>query len=482
LLAQPRVRRGLTAEDRAWWASQPLAAPIPPATPTPRWSLSPIDRFIAARLEQEQGQGHGQEHGHEKLQPAPAADKATLLRRLAFDLTGLAPTAEQCDDYLADEQPDAYERQVDRLLASPRHGERWARHWLDLVRYAESDGFKQDDYRPHAWHYRDYVIKSLNADKPYDQFIREQLAGDELAPNDDEAQVATGFLRHWIYEYNQRDVRSQWTNILNDVTDVTADVFLAMGLGCARCHDHKDDPLLQRDYFRLQAFFAPLVPRDDRSLATAAERADYAQRLSDWERKTAEIRTEMTAIEQQIRAQTTQSAIDKFPKDIRPMLRKSPDERAPLEQQLAELANRQVTLEQVNVKMESRLKDEAKERWVALKKRLDEYAIDRPAPLPVVNAVSDVGVHAPPTVIPGGREGAVIEPGFLSILDPAPATIQPLPALPSTGRRSALANWLTQPDQPLTPRVAVNRLWQYHFGRGLVKTASDFGRLGEPPT
>ncbi|MFM7846005.1 MAG: DUF1549 and DUF1553 domain-containing protein, partial [Planctomycetota bacterium] len=357
-----------------------------------------------------------------------------------------------------------------------------ARHWLDLVRYAESDGFKQDDYRPHAWHYRDYVIKSLNADKPYDQFIREQLAGDELAPNDDEAQVATGFLRHWIYEYNQRDVRSQWTNILNDVTDVTADVFLAMGLGCARCHDHKYDPLLQRDYFRLQAFFAPLVPRDDRSLATAAERADYAQRLSDWERKTAEIRTEMTAIEQQIRAQTTQSAIDKFPKDIRPMLRKSPDERAPLEQQLAELANRQVTLEQVNVKMESRLKDEAKERWVALKKRLDEYAIDRPAPLPVVNAVSDVGVHAPPTVIPGGREGAVIEPGFLSILDPAPATIQPLPALPSTGRRSALANWLTQPDQPLTPRVAVNRLWQYHFGRGLVKTASDFGRLGEPPT
>ena len=167
-------------------------------------------------------------------------------------------------DFLTDDaEQDAYDRLVDRILADPRYGERWARHWLDLVRYAESDGFKSDEYRPHAWRYRDYVIRALNSEKPYDRFVQEQLAGDEIAPGDPEALVATGYLRHWIYEYNQRDARTQWSNILNDVTDVTADVFLGMGMQCARCHDHKFDPILQRDYFRLQAFFRPDAPMAD---------------------------------------------------------------------------------------------------------------------------------------------------------------------------------------------------------------------------
>ncbi len=212
-----------------------------------------------------------------------------LIRRVTFDLIGLPPSPEEVAAFVADKSADAYERLVDRLLASPRYGERWARHWLDLVRYAESDGFRLDEYRPYAWRYRDYVIAAFNNDKPYDRFVREQLAGDELAPEDPEALVATGFLRHTIYEYNNRDARTQWQDMLNDVTDVTADVFLGMGMGCARCHDHKYDPILQKDYYRLQAFFAAMLPCDE-TVAPKTQRADYQAKERAWEEKTASIR------------------------------------------------------------------------------------------------------------------------------------------------------------------------------------------------
>src|SRR5690606_10771239 len=208
-----------------------------------------VDRFVLKSLRAEQ------------LEPAEEASRVALVRRAYFDLTGLPPTPAEMEQFVRDPRPDAYERLVDQLLDSPRYGEKWARHWLDLVRYAESDGFRQDAYRPHAWRYRDYVIQSFNDDKPYDQFVMEQLAGDEIMPGDPTGLIANSYLRHWIYEYNQRDVRTQWTNILNDITDVTADTFLGLGMGCARCHDHKFDPILQRDYFRLQAFFTPLLPR-----------------------------------------------------------------------------------------------------------------------------------------------------------------------------------------------------------------------------
>lgn len=471
LSAGPRSRKSLTDDDRRYWAFQPISdAPAPAIPPNPRRS-SPIDNFIHTKLASAQ------------LAPSPEADRRALLRRVWFDLVGLPPDADTLDEFLADSSPDAYQRQVDRLLAHPAHGERWAQHWLDLVRYAESDGFKQDDYRPTAWRYRDYVIRSLNSDKPYDRFVQEQLAGDELAPQDSDALVATGYLRHWMYEYNQRDVRSQWNNILNDITDVTSDVFLGMGLGCARCHDHKYDPLLQKDYYRLQAFFAALQPRDDMPLGTPEQLAEHAARLADWEAKTSEIRRETAELEAAIRAKIADAAIDKFPKDVRPMLRKPLAERDPFERQLADLANRQVLLEQKNVKMDAKLKDEAKEKWLALQKRLAEYDIDKPAPLPAAQAATDVGPAASPTYIPGTRNASAIAPGFLSVLDPHDAQIIPPSENPqSTGRRLTLARWITRPDHPLTSRVIVNRLWQYHFGRGLVRTSSDFGRLGEPPT
>jgi cytochrome c553 len=255
----PALRKGkdkLTDEDRAWWAFQPVKELPPPDFAGDTWSRTPIDRFLLARAEWQAGSLPYE------------ADKRTLIRRVYFDLAGLPPTAEEVDAFLADDCPDAFERLVDRLLASPQFGERWARHWLDLVRYAESDGYKADAYRPHAWRYRDYVIRSLNADKPYDRFMAEQIAGDEIAPHDPDALVATGYYRIGIYEYNQRDVRTQWSVILNDITDVTADVFLGMGMSCARCHDHKFDPLLQKDYYRLQAFIAPIIQRDDLPAAT----------------------------------------------------------------------------------------------------------------------------------------------------------------------------------------------------------------------
>lgn len=466
-----KAARVLTDDDRQYWCFQPVRRVAPPAVERREGARSAVDAFILARL------------AREGIAPAPEADRRSLARRMAFDLTGLPPTADEIDAFVADEAPDAVERFADRLLASPRHGERWARHWLDLVRYAESDGFKQDDYRPNAWPYRDYVVKSFNRDKPYDQFVIEQLAGDEVAPQDPDALVATGYLRHWIYEYNQRDVRSQWMNILNDITDVTSDVFLGMGLGCARCHDHKFDPLLQRDYYRLQAFFTPLMPRDDLPLASPGEIAEYEAKLKAWEEKTADIRREMAELEREVRDRTTNGAIDKFPKDVRPMLRKTATERAPFEQQLAELAGRQIVMEHKNLKMDAKLKDEPKARWKELHQRLVEYDLDRPAPLPTAQAATDVGPTAPPTFIPGPSKSREIPPGFLSVLDPGDVQASPPSSNPrTTGRRLTLARWLVQPDQPLVPRVLVNRLWQHHFGAGLVRTSSDFGRLGEPPT
>ena len=460
-----RSQGKISDADRQWWAFQPLKTPTPPKVSDPAWGKNPIDQFIHARLITE------------GLQPSPPAERVALIRRVTFDLTGLPPTPEEVDAYLTDASADAYEKLVDRLLASPRYGERWARHWLDLARYGESDGFRQDEYRPNAWRYRDYVIQAFNNDKPYDRFVREQLAGDEIAPNDPAALIATGFLRHTIYEYNQRDARTQWQNMLNDLTDVTGDVFLAMGMGCARCHDHKYDPILQKDYFRLQAFFAPMLPHTG-PVATKEERAVYQAKLKEWEEKTASIRAKIDSVEKKEKARLETMMTTKFPQDIQDMVAKTEKDRLPLEKQLIALVYRQVQYEYDHMK----LKDPDLKKQDELVKELAKYDSLKPAPLPVAMTVRDVGPEAPVTSIPKKVAGPAIDPGFLTILDEKSLTILPQPGSESTGRRSALADWLTQPDHPLTTRVIVNRVWQYHFGKGLVATASDFGKLGEPPS
>ena len=463
------VKQGekITDEDRRFWSFQPLPARVE----LPAGDAShPIDRFVRSRLK-----GTG-------LTASPRASLRTIVRRAYLDLHGLPPTAAQLDEFTSGPNSIAvaanYERLLKKLLASSRYGERWARHWLDLVRFAESDGFKQDGFRSQAWRYRDYVIEALNADKPYDQFVREQLAGDQLDPHDPQMSVATMFLRHGIYEYNQRDVRSQRQNMLNEVTDVTADVFLGMGLGCARCHDHKFDPILQRDYFRFQAFFEPMVGRDDLPLASPQEIEAYQAKLRVWEEKTAAIRAEIDKLEFSFIRNARHAAIEKFPKDIRPMLRKQPSARSPLEQQLAELAGRQVVTAIDQNGIDKKIKGDKRKRWLELREKLRTFDHLRPKQLPPAFTVRDVGPQAPPTRIPG--ETDVIEPGYLTVLAPGPAKIAPQRT--STGRRLALANWIASPTNPLTARVIVNRVWQFHFGKGLVATSSDFGNLGEPPS
>ncbi len=468
----------ITVEDRQWWAFQPLPVLFEGAQPTPELA-DRIHDSTSQVIDDRMAQKRTEENF--PLAPAEEASRQALIRRVTFDLTGLPPTWEEVEQFMADSAPDAYERLVDRLLATPRYAERQARFWLDLVRYADSDGYRLDAARPHVWRYRDYVIRSFADDKPYDRFVQEQLAGDELFPHEPEAIVATGFLRHGIYEYNSRDVRTQWNLILDDITDTTGDVFLGLGMQCARCHDHKFDPILQKDYFRLRSFFAGIQPHEDFLIPTDAELLAYQEKLAPWEAATKSIREEISALEAKYRDQGQKQAEGRFPPDIQAILAKPVAEGTPIEKQLAALAFRQVEYEWE--RLDGRLKGADKERILALRKELAKFDSIKPPALPLATCVTEWGVDCAEITIPKkGKEP--IEPGFLTILDASPATVLPIdtPRGKSSGRRSTLANWLTRPDHPLTARVMVNRIWQQHFGRGLAANASDFGRLGSLPT
>ncbi len=457
-----------TDEELNWWAFQPVTDPVPPTQLSqPDWCRNEIDQFIAADLDRQQ------------LVPAPEADRATLLRRLYFDLIGLPPTPEEVRAFERDTDPQAYEKVVDELLDRPEYGERWARHWLDLVRYAESDGYRADRGRPQAWRYRDYVIDSLNEDKPYDQFVQEQLAGDELFPDDPAALIATGFMRHGIFEYNVPDIRGQWDSILNELTDVTGDVFFGFGFQCARCHDHKFDPLLQKDYFRLRAFFEATLPRDDVIAATPEEKAAYAVQETVYLEKTRELREQLDALLEKPLQAVFDATTKRYPDDLMEIIRKDPKEHTPYEKQLVAFANRLIRHDQRGV--DSRAKDDAKDQILALRRELAKYDSLKPKTLPQPMTITDAGSIAPPTIIP--KRKTEVAPGFPTIMEPEVPTITPPENVPNTtGRRSVLAKWLTRPQNPLTTRVIVNRVWQYHFGRGLAANSSDFGILGGAPT
>lgn len=457
-------------EDRTWWAIQPIGRPAPPEIANDEWSQNAVDKFVLKRM---------LDAG---LEPAPKADRATLIRRMYFDLTGLPPSERAVAQFVNDTSPDAVDHLIERILLSPRYGERWAQHWLDLVRYADSDGYRADHYRPDIWRYRDYVIRAFNDDKPYDRFVAEQIAGDEIAPNDPDAITATGFLRLWIYEYNNRDVEGQWRTILDDITATTSDVFLGVGLQCARCHDHKFDPLLQKDYFRLQAYFAPLFPRDDIPAATATEFLRHRSEIEAWEKDTAGLRGQIDDVMKPYMDRAGGVVFSKFTDELQGLLNKPATHRTPYEHQIAELTHRQV-LSQEGTPSESSIKAEDKEKLKALRNQLATFDHLKPPDLPAVMSATDVGPFAPPTRIPKKAQLGDIEPGVLSIINPEPAAIHQLPSAPnSTGRRAELARWLASPGNPLTRRVIVNRVWQYHLGKGLSENASDFGTLGRPPT
>jgi len=455
LLAETGQHKEFTPMQKKWWAFQPVQA-------DPK---AGIDALLHAKM------------AEKGVVPNASADKRTLIRRASLVLTGLPPTPEETQAFLADNSPNAFERVVDRLLASPQYGERWARHWLDLARYADSEGFKADETRPNIWRYRDYVIRSLNADKPYDRFVKEQIAGDELYPNDLDAKIAVGFNRHFPDESNAANIRQRRQELLFDITDTTGSVFLGLTYGCAKCHDHKFDPILQKDYYRLQAFYANTRIEDEAVLMTAAEQEAWKAKNAVWESKTESIRAEMQKLLEAPRKKLFEERISRFPEEIQDTIRMDPAKRTPFQWHMYVKAKDQVTFS--DALLAKALKGEPAKRYDALAKQLAEFDSIKPAELPMAQTMAEMHTDAPAThLLKNGSFEAPQEevaPGFLTILDPTDASLK-------GGRRAALANWIASPTNPLTARVMVNRVWHYHFGKGIAGSPSDFGLMGERPT
>jgi hypothetical protein len=467
----PAAGKQFTAAQRNYWAFQKIVKPNVPSVKAKGWIRTPIDAFLLAKLEEK------------NLKPNPPADKLTLIRRAYFDLIGLPPTPEQVQAFLSDNSPQAFEKIVDELLASPHYGERWGRHWLDLARYADTQGFKADETRPNVWRYRDYVIDAFNQDRPYDRFMKEQIAGDELSPADPAAKVATGFNRLWPDESNLANPILMRAEILNDITDTVSSVFMGLTYGCAKCHDHKFDPILQKDYYKLQAFFAGTTNNDRSSLLSGEQANRYQEQYGEWDAKTRDIRAEMHDILEAVRLNVTRDAIGMFPKEAQEAVFTPPEQRTAMQWQMY---HRSASRLPKDGALEKALKGDVKERYAALKKELAQYDSIKPPDPPMAEVMVDQGRNIPPThVLAKGVWDAPldeVQPGFLTILDPNPAKVIPLEGLNSSGRRTALANWLADPNNPLPSRVMVNRIWHYHFGQGIVGSPSDFGVMGERPS
>ncbi|WP_165698747.1 PSD1 and planctomycete cytochrome C domain-containing protein [Bremerella volcania] len=459
----------ITEEDRKWWAVQPVTDPAVPHAGD-GWARNEIDRFVARKLN---------EAG---LEPAPEADRYELVRRAYFDLHGLPPTPEQIDAFVHDDRPDAWQRLVDQLLESPRYGERWAQHWLDVVRYSESDGYNEDAFRPDASAYRDYVIRSLNDDKPYNQFVREHLAGDEIAPDDPDVFIGTAYLRHGVYEWNQRNARMHWDLIINEMTRVTGEAFLGIGIGCAQCHDHKFDPILQKDYYGLQAFLSSVAWPMDRPLANPDQIAAYQQQQQKWEEATQSIRDEIDGLVGDGIASNQRNIVKQFPPDVQEIYNKPESEKSTFEKQLSYLVWRQVDRANKSYDRAKGLKkspDKLK-RYEELEAELKKFDSLKPKPLPVAFVGTDIGTSPAPTYLMTRTTTEEVQPSFLTLLGDKEPEIHPTET--TTGRRTALANWIVREDNPLSTRVIVNRIWQRHFGQGIVPTPNDFGTLGESPS
>ncbi|SIN71867.1 Protein of unknown function [Singulisphaera sp. GP187] len=470
----PLKEKAITNADREHWAFVPPSRPELPGVREKRWVRNPIDTFVLAQLEANE------------LSHAPEADRPTLLRRVTFDLTGLPPTPEELDRFVADQAPDAFDRVVDRLLASAHYGERWAQHWLDLARYADTDGFEFDQARPDAWRYRDWVVGALNDDMPYDEFVRRQLAGDELDPDDAQSFVATGFNRCYpdMVDLNDQKLRRQ--NALNDITETTGLVFLGLTVGCARCHDHKFDPIRLSDFYRLQAFFAPARFRDDYPVAPASIRHEHERQVAAWTAELAALESSILAIEIPLRKQLALGLRATVTDDVVSAYQKSAQERTPQEVMLVFDAlekDRRIKSEVFNLLLGS---DLASIRTL-LRARLRVVQKAAPAALPQARGLDEVATSAPPTHLlrrgDFANPGPEIDPGFPAVLTSTATQIPVIrPIRRSTGRRTKLAEWLLEPRNPLTGRVMVNRIWQRHFGRGIVATASDFGMMGAEPS
>ncbi|MEZ5351748.1 MAG: DUF1549 and DUF1553 domain-containing protein [Bryobacteraceae bacterium] len=399
--------------ERRHWSFQPRSDAAPPVftdAAARRWVRTPIDAFVLASLRKA------------SLAPAPEADRTTLIRRLTYDLHGLPPTPAEVAAFVNDKSPRAYEKLVDSLLASPRYGEQYARHWLDVVRFAESDGYEYDTHRPDAYRFRDYVIASINNDKPYNQFLLEHLAGDEIDATKETNIVASGFNRLGPLRKNagNQEVASSRTEVLTEMTNIVGAAFLGVTLGCARCHDHKFDPIRHSDYYRMQAYFAQTQSHDV-VVATAEEQAAWKATVDPLEAESRNLRRKMRGA--------------------------SEEEKGKIIQQLE--------------------------------------AIDEKMPLPLTSmyAVKDETAEMSPIhILARGdyrNKGDAVGMRPLGVLLPDDMPEAPID---TPTPRLKLAKWIVDPANPLTARVMVNRLWQFHFGRGIVATPNDFGRMGVRPS
>ncbi len=467
------------------WAFQRIAAPKVPDVGRSAWPRGPIDAFVA------------REHVTRGLTPAPSIERLTLLRRLSLDLTGLPPPLDLLEDFERDDSPDAVERLVDRLLASPSFGERWGRHWLDLARWAESEGYESNHPRPYAWRYRDYVVRAFNHDKPYDRFLREQLAGDELIPYDDEHLIATGFLAAARLSSNEEDKALQRNSVLVDIVNMVGESVLGLTIGCAQCHNHKLDPITQRDYYRLQGLFVRGQPNNltltDPGLwqaYEAAKPAEYEPALKLFDALTSRTRDRLLA-----------ERLAKLSPEMRAALDVPADRRTPAQQELARQAD--LELQVLASQVERAITDGDKSLYEALKKRIatiEKTLPDKPQTwgysspatssrqvdvlpmkgfFPLPYEPTELRMTQAYLLVRGDvhRRGPAVGAGWPEVLS-GDAKISEA----SFPTRSQFVDWLVHRDNPLTARVWANRLWHYHFGRGLVETTGDLGTKGAAPS
>ncbi len=514
--------REITPEERSWWAFQrPVRHPVPRVADA-RWGSNPIDAFVKEALDRK------------GLVPAPQADRNTLIRRAYLDLTGLLPTTQEVDAFVNDRSPKAYENLIERLLASPHYGERWGRFWLDVARYADSSGYEHDRDLANAWRYRDYVIRAFNQDKPYNRFVIEQLAGDELEDRDYDSLIATTYYRIGPrVRFREKDNPYYRYEYLDDIIRTTFQGFMGLSVNCARCHDHKFDPITRKDYYRSMAMFFGYVDYEH-PLAPADQVAAYEKVKEEVEDQVRPLRRQIAQIEAPYRHAVFEKRLAKFPKEIQIAVHTPEEKRTPgqklLAAQIVSLDVDPDAAANVNAGASYRsLIRVSEEDNVKRQKLLDQIAELQkklPPPLPVAEGVRDgdyrltpdgpgdeplpgkgdrfhYGVDCcflpqpdHPYVVPPVYFGAngmdvredqksfVVEPGFLKVLAKPSDRVAHPPGdgYLTSGRRRALGEWIASPENPLTARVMVNRIWHWHFGRGIVPTPGNFGKMGMAPS
>ncbi|MCH2212087.1 MAG: DUF1549 and DUF1553 domain-containing protein [Fuerstiella sp.] len=455
----------IVQSDREHWAYVPVRQPQVPAVEDTDWIRTPIDNFVLVKLEQ---QG---------WRPAPTARPHDLLRRLYLDLTGLPPTIDRQDRFLEEPTAEHFDEQVDQLLRQTGYGERWARHWLDLVRYAESNGYERDAEKRHVWRYRDYVIDALNQDKPYDRFVLEQLAGDEMTDRNTQTVLATSFYRLGSWDDEPADSSQYRHDQLDDIIRTTSQVFLGLSLGCARCHDHKFDALTMHDYYRMSAIMAPMKrPRRDADMPAGS--IEQLEQLAERDRMIEGLRNRQQELRDGFREKFLTSGVSSLDQKVLSAFTIPVDERNSEQKQL-------VTTHQTNFdqQLEDGFPPQRKRRFDDLRRQITQlqeqipdlpkgYFLHEESPKPPGSFLLLRGRAASP--------GPEVQPGLPAVL------VREQPAFHvrerSTGRRLRFAKWIASAENPLTARVIVNRVWQYHFGEGIVRTPSDFGVMGDSPT